>query len=275
MPNGNKIIAAFRLVGIILLTLVLLPVQIVLHALRLPLRGKVPRLWHRCLRRLLGLEVQRFGRVHRAPPTLFVANHSSYLDIVVLGSLLKCSFIAKKEISGWPVFGFLAKLQSTVFVERTRQQAEAQRNLVAALLAEGRNLVLFPEGTCSDGNALLPFKSSLFGIADAFTPEQQQHIMVQPITLDYAKLDGIPLGRVYRPLVTWFGDMELASHVWGVVQLGRLGVEVTFHPPLSLAAATSRKELSKQCEATIALCLQSARQGKQKVEVRRRLLRRG
>jgi 1-acyl-sn-glycerol-3-phosphate acyltransferase len=274
MPDGNRFIAALRLLGIILLTLALLPIQVVLHTLRLPLRGKLPRLWHRTLCRLLGLKVQRFGRVHRAPPTLFVANHSSYLDILVLGSLLKCSFIAKKEIAGWPIFGFLAKLQNTVFVERTRQQAEAQRDLVAALLAEGRNLVLFPEGTCGDGNALLPFKSSLFGIADAFTPEQQQHIMVQPITINYATLDGIPLGRVHRPLVTWFGDMELASHVWGVLQLGRLGVEVTFHPPVSLAAA-SRKELSKQCEATIGLCLQSARQGKKMMEVKRRLLGRG
>ncbi|MFO0445988.1 MAG: lysophospholipid acyltransferase family protein, partial [Holosporales bacterium] len=147
MPDGNRFIAALRLLGIILLTLALLPIQVVLHTLRLPLRGKLPRLWHRTLCRLLGLKVQRFGRVHRAPPTLFVANHSSYLDILVLGSLLKCSFIAKKEIAGWPIFGFLAKLQNTVFVERTRQQAEAQRDLVAALLAEGRNLVLFPEGT--------------------------------------------------------------------------------------------------------------------------------
>ena len=97
---------------------------------------------------------------------LFAANHISYLDITVLGSLLDASFIAKTEVAGWPLFGWLARLQRSVFIDRRARSTAHQRDSIAARLAAGEALILFPEGTSGDGNRLLPFKSALFSVAD-------------------------------------------------------------------------------------------------------------
>ena len=97
---------------------------------------------------------------------LFAANHVSYLDITVLGSLLDASFIAKTEVAGWPLFGWLARLQRSVFIDRRARSTAHQRDSIAARLAAGEALILFPEGTSGDGNRLLPFKSALFSVAD-------------------------------------------------------------------------------------------------------------
>jgi lyso-ornithine lipid O-acyltransferase len=249
MLEGSSFRALLRVVLIVLLTLVLLPMQVFLHFCRLPLRAKIPKLWHRCTARIIGLELQRVGNVHKQPPTLFVANHSSYLDIVVLGAVLKCSFIAKQEIASWPIFGFLGKLQNTVFIERKARNAEAQRNMMASLLAERRNLVLFPEGTCGNGTRILPFKSTLFGIAEALN--EHASIMIQPISLSYTRIDGVPIGRTLRPLVAWFGDMELLNHAWQLMRLGRITVRIEYHAPVPLNNYASRKLLSSYCEQKI------------------------
>ncbi|MCA3268825.1 MAG: 1-acyl-sn-glycerol-3-phosphate acyltransferase [Thalassospira sp.] len=250
MLNAGRLKAICRLTALLFVTLLLLPLQLALYSLRLPLRGKVPRLWHRIVCRLVGLEIKKIGTPHKSPPTLFVSNHSSYLDINVLGALLKCSFIAKQEISGWPIFGFLARMQNTVFIERKAQHAEAQRDLVASLLEERRNLVLFPEGTCNNGQKILPFKSSLFGITEAYAADAP--VMIQPITISYTRLNGIPIGRSLRPMLTWFGDMELLSHAWQLLHLGRVTVLVQFHPPLALHDYASRKQLGAACEQIVA-----------------------
>lgn len=232
-------------------TALLLPFQVAVLALRLPFVAAVPRAYHNGCLRLLGLTVEARGRMSAAGPTLFVANHSSYLDIPVLGALVPGSFVAKSEVAGWPLFGLLAKLQRTVFVERAaRHGVHAQRDEIRRRLEAGDNLILFPEGTSSDGNRTLPFKSALFSATgiDPGAPE----VLVQPVSIAYTRLDGMPLGRRLRPLFAWYGGMALMPHLWQMLGLGKATVEVEFHPAVSPRRFSSRHALAQYCHGEVA-----------------------
>jgi 1-acyl-sn-glycerol-3-phosphate acyltransferase len=223
--------------------------------LRLPLQRKIPKLYHGWCRALFGLHVELRGTICRNRPVLFTSNHSSYLDIMVLGSLVQASFVAKSEIAGWPLFGWLARLQRSVFVDRRPTQAAAHKDEIQRRLEQRDNLILFPEGTSSDGNRVLPFKSALFAVAQTRVHARdrlgrkgpEQPITIQPVSITAARLDGMPLGRTLRPLYAWYGDMDLASHIWHLASLGRVTVVVEFHPPFQPAETDSRKALAEHC----------------------------
>jgi len=238
-------------------TLVLIPFQALLVALRLDYARHFPRLYHRYCCRVFGFDVQQRGTVSPVRPILFVANHTSYIDIPVIGSLIDASFIAKAEIAGWPFFGWLAKLQRTVFVDRRGRKAADQRDEIAARLAAGDSLVLFPEGTSGDGRAVLPFKSALFAVAE--TNDAVPPLTVQPVSITYTRLDGLPLGRALRPYLSWFGGMELMPHLFALMGLGSVTVEVHFHPVLDAAAFPSRKALAEVCRQIIGAGVEQAR----------------
>ncbi len=242
--------AAVRLAAWLGWTLALLPFH--LAALAVWPRGAalLPVFYHRGACRILGVALDVQGTRARTRPTLYVCNHVSYLDIVVLGALIPGSFIAKAEVADWPLFGLLAKLQRSVFVARRRPGAARERDAVAERLEAGDNLILFPEGTSNDGNRVLPFKSALFAVA-ARRPRGRP-LVVQPVSLAYSHLDGLPLGRHQRPLVAWYGDMEMGGHLWRLVGLGRLRARVVFHEPVTIERFASRKALAAHCHATIA-----------------------
>src|ERR1044071_8436357 len=146
---------------------------------------------------MLGLRVRAIGRPTATRPVLFAANHVSYLDITIFGSLIAGSFIAKHEVAKWPLFGWLAKLQRSVFIDRRVRSTADQRDSIAARLAANEALILFPEGTSGDGNRVLPFKSALFSVADDIPGRAAAGaVTVQPVSIAYTRLDGIPLGRV-------------------------------------------------------------------------------
>ncbi|MEE9139978.1 MAG: lysophospholipid acyltransferase family protein [Alphaproteobacteria bacterium] len=242
-------------------TLLLLPIQVAAVALRLPLAVTIPLVYHGGCLRIIGLKLETHGRMARVPATLFVANHASYLDTAVLGALIPGSFIAKREIAGWPLFGLMAKLQRSVFVDRgTRRDIHAQSQELRRRLEAGDNLILFPEGTSNDGNRTLPFKSALFNVAELETGGRP--ITVQPVSVAYTRLDGLPLGRGLRPYYAWYGDMELLPHMWKMLGLGTATVEVEFHPPVTLAEFDSRKTLSDHCRRVIAHGLANAISGR-------------
>ncbi len=257
---SSHVRAASRLVAYLLLTVPLMPVQAVFVLLRLRWASRLPLLYHRLCCRIFGLELVVEGDVAAAQPTLFVANHISYLDIEVLSAVVETSFVAKREIAGWPFFGWLARLQRTVFVERRARSVEGERDELAQRLQERGNIVLFAEGTSSDGNRLLPFKSALFSVAERSVGGAP--LVVQPVTLAYTRLDGMPLGRPIRPFVAWYGDMELAPHLWFALGLGRITAVVRFHPPVTLAAFGSRKALAAHCQQTIGAALEAANGGR-------------
>lgn len=249
-----------RLIAYGLLTLGLLPVQMLAVALGLRLRERLPRFYHRLCARLLGFRIVVRGRQLRDRPVLFVCNHVSYLDIMVIGSVVTGCFVAKSEVAGWLGFGLLAKLQRTVFVERRRSAVQRHGDAIADRLRSGDNLILFAEGTSSDGTRVLPFKSGLLAAAEQRVDDRP--LKVQPVSIAYSRLNGMPIGRGLRPFLAWYGDMELAPHLWEAVALGRVTVVVEFHPPTSLAEAGTRKTLARTCRDRVAAGVARANAGR-------------
>jgi 1-acyl-sn-glycerol-3-phosphate acyltransferase len=231
-------------------TLALMPVQWLLVRIRSPWVVLLPKRYHQTSSRILGFRVEVRGSMSTQHPTLFACNHSSYTDISILGGVIPGCFVAKAEVAGWPLFGWLAKLQRTVFVDRRVRTTATQRDAMAERLAAGENLILFPEGTSNDGNRVLPFKSSLFSVAE-YRSEDGRALAVQPVSIAYTKLDGMPLGRAIRPMIAWYGDMEMFSHMWTLVGLGVVTVVVEFHPVVTLRDLGSRKALAEHCHRVV------------------------
>jgi 1-acyl-sn-glycerol-3-phosphate acyltransferase len=236
-------------------------VQAIGIVLRQPWVTRFPRFYHRCCCHILGLRVRRLGRPTAVRPVLFAANHVSYLDITIFGSLIAGSFIAKHEVAGWPLFGWLAKLQRSVFIDRQVRSTVEQRDSIAGRLAAKEALILFPEGTSGDGNRVLPFKSALFSVAEHAATGP---VTVQPVSIAYTRVNGMPIGRRYRPLFAWYGEMAMAPHLWRVLGLGTIEVVVEFHPPTTLAACGSRKMLARYCEERVKTGLANALTGRRR-----------
>jgi lyso-ornithine lipid O-acyltransferase len=240
---GSTMLRVRRAAVCLAWTLALLPVQVSGLLLRRPWVARFPRFYHRRCCRILGFDVRQIGEPVEGRPVLFVTNHVSYTDITVLGSLIAGSFVAKSEVADWPFFGWLAKLQRSVFVDRQVRSTAEQRDAITERLAAGDALILFPEGTSNDGNFVLPFKSALFSVVF----NQDRPIVVQPVSLAYTRLDGLPIGRRLRPFFAYYGDMALAPHMWQLIGLGTVEAVVEFHEPVSVAEFASRKALSEFC----------------------------
>jgi 1-acyl-sn-glycerol-3-phosphate acyltransferase len=259
-PFGSDTLGARRLAGYLVLTLLLMPVQALFVALGLRIAERFPVFYHKLCCRLMGIDIATVGTMSRNRPTLFVSNHTSYLDITVMGALIPGSFVAKAEVAKWPLYGWLAKLQRTVFVDRKRNTSHLQRDQLQQRLAAGDNLILFPEGTSNDGNRVLPFRSALLSVAEQ--PASDATLVIQPVSVAYFALNGIPMGHGLRPLVAWYGDMTLGPHLWQFSRLGKVTVVVEFHAPVDLKDAGSRKDLTRYCLAAVANGVERALTGR-------------
>jgi 1-acyl-sn-glycerol-3-phosphate acyltransferase len=242
---GGRIRAIRRILMAVLWTLVAVPVQMLL--VRLPGRGKVvwARTYHAMLCRLIGLEVRVVGTPSRDRPVLFLSNHSSWLDIPVLGGVLDACFVAKAEVGQWPVVGTIARLGRTVFVSRTRRTTGHEADEMRRRLGGGDGLILFPEGTSNDGTRVLPFRSAFLATADAAR-------MIQPVSLVYDRLGGLPACRRDRPLFAWYGDMDLGSHFWRFARRSGARVTVVLHEPFPPGTLPDRKALTAAVERIVA-----------------------
>lgn len=246
---SSPIRAALRLAVYMILTIVLLPIQILAVLSCTRLTKHTPIIYHRICARIFGFQIRTHGRLSQTHPTLFVSNHVSYMDITVLGSLLNASFIAKAEILKWPLFGQLAKLNRTVFVQRRSPRAAEQRDEISHRLSCGDSLILFPEGTSADGLHVLPFKSSLFSVAEH--RGKSEPLVLQPVSISYTHLDGIPLSRLLLPHFAWYGEMTMVPHLFTFVGLGWVTVDVTFHDPIMSYQFQNRKEISEYCHRVV------------------------
>ena len=214
-------------------------------------RRSIQILWCRIVCGLAGLRVRSVGTPHTPGPVLYVSNHVSYLDIAVLSRRLDAAYVAKSEVAGWPLFGLIARLTGTIFVSRRPAEARAQRERVRAHLGAGGNLLLFPEGTSTDGTGVAPFKAALFDIAGISGSENGP--VVQPISLAYTRsIDGTPLIGPYRDLYCWYANMTLLPHLLRVLGLRGAEVVIRYHPPVQPADFANRKELARHCEEGIA-----------------------
>ena len=271
VPPDRGLVRRLRAVrcGVValLFTLLAIPVQAV--CLMLPGRAKVvfARLYWAGMCRVLGLRVRVLGvqattaqakatvkatataTAGAGRPVVFVSNHTSWLDVLVLGGSLEACFVAKAEVGTWPLVKTVARLGRTVLVSRRAREVWRERDAMRARLAGGDNLILFPEGTSSDGSRVLPFRSTFFSVVDDAGTTGP---MIQPVSVVYDQLGGLPIGRASRAVFAWYGAMELGSHFWRLAQQKGLRATVLLHPPVDPAAFASRKALAQAVFATVA-----------------------
>ena len=234
------------------LTLPLMPVQALLLRVSERHARRFPNWYHRHVCRILGITLKVDGAVAQDVPVLLVSNHTSWLDIPVLSAVAPVSFVAKLEVGDWPFVSALARLQRSVFVDRTRRQATGEAAAeIMARLDKGDTIVLFAEGTSCDGNRVLPFKTSLFGAVMGQERAQTSQVVVQTAAVVYTHIRGIPLTRADRPRLGWYGDMEMTSHAWGVLKSGPLTATIKISPPIPLSDFNDRKDLALKSERTI------------------------
>lgn len=222
-------------------------------------RGKysfiLPRYWQKFATAIFGVKVRVHGTPYDAKQTLYISNHISYIDIPTLGSVVRGVFVARADLAGWPLFGFLATLQQTAFISRDKQNARAEKENLERLIREGKNMILFAEGTSTNGTSVMPFKSSLFALVFDDNGKARD-LMVQPVTIAVAEINGQPVERGPGPLrdmYTWHGDMTLGPHIMQLAAAKGAVVDITFHPPRDPAAYNGdRKALAADCYNDVA-----------------------
>ena len=236
--------ASIILFFFLLLTLPLMPIQALLIALRLDAARYVPCWYHRLVCRLLAVRVHLSGAAVADGPILLVSNHISWVDIPVFASIAPLSFVAKREVSTWPFISSLAKLQRTIFIDRTRRSAVAEtREEILKRLHASERVLLFAEGTSSDGNQVLDFKSPLFAAIEPREGENGNY-RLQTCAIVYTHIHGLPMNRQQRPAIAWYGDMDMLSHAWGVLKGGPIDVRVRLGEPISIKDVGDRKQLA-------------------------------
>jgi 1-acyl-sn-glycerol-3-phosphate acyltransferase len=242
------------LIGAIFFTLtpLLISAQWLLEKLKLPGWGVIATQYYRLLCWLLRINIRVVGEPVHGRAVLFVSNHVSWADILVIGALGRVAFVAKREVASWPLVGVAARLQRTVFVDRTRrhQTGEAIGEIVKRLI-DGTSVVLFAEGTSSDGNRVLPFRSALVGAVEDAAANSAGAILIQPMSIGYTGQHGIPMGRQDRPLVAWYGDLEFMPHFKTFVARGAVDAVVSYGEPFAADAATDRKTMTKRLEGDV------------------------
>lgn len=207
--------------------------------------------------RIIGVTLRVKGEPMNGPGAA-VANHSSWLDIFVLNASKRIYFVSKSEVARWPGIGWLARATGTVFIERNRARSAAQAALFKERLGAGHRLLFFPEGTSSDGQRVLPFKTTLF--AAFFAPELRETLEIQPVSVIY----GAPLQADSR-FYGWWGDMDFGSHFLTMLATPRHGqVTVVYDTPLKVSQFTDRKALAAACEAHVRAGFEAEGQGPRK-----------
>jgi 1-acyl-sn-glycerol-3-phosphate acyltransferase len=205
-------------------------------------QGRRVTRWSAGMLRLLGIGLVVRGRAPhlRGHGVLIVANHISWLDIHLLHSILPCRFIAKADIARWPLFGWLAAQTGTLFLAREKRSAIREMNVtMASLLAKGECLTLFPEGTTTAGDRVLPFRGALL------EPVIQAHASLCPVSIRYLDAQG---QRTETP--AYYGEMTLVESLWRIASGEPFTAEIEFMPALA-AGSGDRRSLVAEVENQI------------------------
>ncbi len=235
--------------------IITIPIQLLLNFFKLKLKNTYPLFFYKVIKNIAGININTEGFERREPEvtgTLYIANHVSWFDILCLGSILNARFIAKKEVASMGIFGFLAKLSNTFFIDNFNKNKIYQyNNFIREKLINGESLILFPEGTTSDGNSIGKFKSSLFECLNS----SESSINVQPISICYVRKNNLPMGIYSRRFIAWVGEISMVSSMKEFLSSGSITVNLIFHPKVLINQFNSRKELSSFCEEQILIGL--------------------
>lgn len=234
------------------MTPMLIGAQWLLEKLHAPGWGAIAVRYYRCLCWVLGIRIRVVGEPVRDRAVLFVSNHGSWADILAIGAVMPIAFVSKIEVAKWPLVGTAARLQKTVFVDRSRrsQTGDSIAEMVQRL-SSGVSMVLFAEGTSSDGNRVLPFRSALIGAVRETAARTEGGMLIQPMSICYTAINGIPMGRQHRPLVAWYGDTDFMPHIKAFLPRAAIDITISYGEPIAADAATDRKLLAKEVEAAV------------------------
>jgi len=235
-----------------LISLVIVPSQLLILVFSKSSGAYIlPQLWHKALCFVFGIKIKYIGKPHTDQQTIFVSNHLSYLDILVLGTTLRASYVAKKDVASWPVFGFLSKLQQTAFISRSHVDARKEKYALDTMIENKKSLIIFPEGTSTDGRIVIPFKSSLFSIA---LRKEQSNIMIQPVTLAMNRVNKHAVKtQDDHDLYAWHINMTtpLGEHLWRFARSKGAEIYIYFHAPVDSNEYSDRKILAKVCHEAV------------------------
>ena len=240
----------FILFILIFIIAVSIPTQILFNIAGFKLKKLYPLFFYKVIKIVLGININfdkaKLNKKYNG--VLYIANHVSWFDIICLGTLLNARFIAKKEVSKMGIFGFLASLSNTFFIDNENKNKIIEYNhLIRKKLKEGENFIIFPEGTTTNGNGIINFKSSM--LECAFDDKRQ--INIQPISICYSKLNNIPMGIYLRRNIAWVGDISMVAAMANFLRSGRITVDIIFHEIMSSNNFKNRKELTVYCENQI------------------------
>ena len=235
---------------LLIIIAVSIPIQIICNILVFKLKKLYPLLFYQMIKMVIGININfdeaKLNRRNRG--VLYIANHVSWFDIICLGTLLNARFIAKKEVSKMGIFGFLASLSNTFFIDNEDKNKIIEYNrLIQKKLKGGENFIIFPEGTTSDGNGIINFKSSMLECAF----DSNKKINIQPISICYSKLNNIPMGIYLRRNIAWVGDTSMVAAMFNFLRSGIITVDIVFHDLMSITNFKNRKELAAHCENQI------------------------
>ena len=244
-------LAAFLSLWVVFFVLVAI-VHLWISILGLPNRWKILSRLNRnytlLLRLILNIKVTIAGdegQLERGGYVI-IANHVSYVDGIVLGSIFPIVFVSKREVKKWPIVGQWNVLCGTIFINRQRKnEVGALVREMTRKLRQEANILLFPEGTSTNGEKMLPFQT-----VPLAAPLRSRSIIV-PVTLAYTTIDEQPVTAVNRDFVYWYGDMDFVTHFWNL--LGQRGVEVlvTLQPKIECFRyadnSAGRKKLAEDC----------------------------
>ena len=214
----------------------LLPAQIILIIFKNNYRFKLPCYFHKGLLFILGVKLKIKGSVAKNRPLILLGNHCSYLDIIILSSAASVCFVAKEEIKNWFLFGFLAKLQNTIFISRRNRNTINSIYKINSEINKNFSMVLFPEATTGNGKNILKFKSSLYSVF-----ERNPIIKLQNFSLCYTHINSMPLDNRLRPKVAWYGDMNMLGHLKKLLSISTINALITFHPQIDTSGLDRKK----------------------------------
>lgn len=244
-----SLFAILKLSLYLLTTLIIVPLQLVYSYLTGDFI-RVAILYHKACLFIFGIKVRIHGTLPLSEQTIILSNHLSYLDITVLGSFASAVFVSKDDVAKWPLFGFLASLQKTVFISRSRAGLEKAKNDIQERLQQNQNLILFPEGTSTRGISVYPFKSSLLSVLEKASPPP----LIQPIAIKHNKLNGRPVKTNQdRDAYAWHidDDLEIHQHLWIMAKQRSFVIDVYILDPIEGAKISDRKVLAKLAEEKI------------------------
>jgi 1-acyl-sn-glycerol-3-phosphate acyltransferase len=177
---------------------------------------------------------------------VIISNHVSYVDGIILGSIFPVVFVSKREVRSWPIIGQWNTLCGTVYIDRQRKGLVGGLvREIALKLEQQANILLFPEGTSTDGERLLPFQT-----VPLAAPLRSRATII-PVTLVYTRIEDAPVTPRNRDLVYWYGDMDFMSHFWRLLSVSGVEALVTIQPRIECFhypdSSAGRKQLARDC----------------------------